>query len=87
MSAATTILALSENQSAWSITLGAGLVVLLVVILLLEILRRAVRTLDMNLWRTWVSGKSVVQSTASTYNLKNTRDSSDELAEELRNHG
>lgn len=87
MSAATTMLALSDNQSAWSITLVAGVVILLVVIVLLEVLRRSVRKLEMGLWRTWVSGKSVVQNTATTYHLKNTRDSSNELVDELSHHG
>lgn len=81
-----TMLALSENQNAWSITLGAGLVILLVVILLLEGLRRAVRTLETDLWSTWVNGKAVVKNTATTYQLKNTRNSADELVDELGNH-
>jgi len=83
---ATTMLALSDNQSAWVGTLVAGFVVLLVVIALLEALRRAVVALGDNLWLTWVNGKAVVKNTAMTYLLKNTRDSSDELVEELSNH-
>jgi hypothetical protein len=84
---ATTVLALSENQSAWVATLVVGFVVLLVVIALLEGLRRAVNTLGDDIWATWVNGKAVVKNTAMTYSLKNTRDSSDELVEELANHG
>jgi hypothetical protein len=87
MSNLTTIIALSDNQTAWTYTLVAALVVLLVVIALLEGLRRAVRTLDKDLWTTWVTGKAVVKNTATTYLLKNTRNSSDELAEELSHHG
>jgi len=87
MSDTVTVLALSSNQSAWLFTLLAGLVILLVVIALLEGLRRAVRVLNANLWTTWVSGKSVVRHTGTTYLLKNTRDSGDELAEELGHHG
>jgi len=82
-----TIVALSENQSAWVTTLVAGFVVLLVVIALLEALRRSVVALNENIWRTWVNGKAVVSNTATTYLLKNTRDSGDELVEELGNHG
>jgi len=78
---------LSDNQSAWVNTLVAGVVVLLVVILLLEMLRRTVRKLETDLWQTWVTGKAVVKNTATTYLLKNTRDSSDELVEELGHHG
>ena len=83
----TIVLALSSNQSAWAATLVAGLVVLLVVIALLEGLRRAVVALNGNIWKTWVSGKSVVRFTATTYLLKNTRSSSEELVDELGNHG
>ena len=81
-----TIVALSENQSAWVYTLAAGFVVLLVVIALLEGLRRAVKTLNDDIWTTWVNGKAVVKNTAMTYLLKNTRDSGEELAQELGNH-
>jgi hypothetical protein len=84
---ANTVLALSDNQSAWAGTLVVGFVVLLVVIALLEGLRRAVNTLGDDVWSTWVNGKAVVKNTAMTYSLKNTRDSADELVQELANHG
>jgi len=83
----TTVLALSENQSAWVGTLVVGFVVLLVVIALLEGLRRAVVALNDDIWLTWVNGKAVVKNTAMTYLLKNTHDSGDELVGELANHG
>jgi hypothetical protein len=78
---------LSDNQSAWLGTLVAGLVVMVVVVILLEILRRTVKHLNDDLWATWLSGKEVVKNTATTYLLKNTRNSGEELVEELRNHG
>lgn len=87
MADAVTLLALSSNQSAWLFTLIAGLVVLLVVIVLLEGLRRAVVALNKNIWETWVNGKAVVKHTGTTYLLKNTRDSGEELVEELDHHG
>jgi hypothetical protein len=83
----TVLAATSSNQSAWAYTLVAGVVVLLVVVILLEGLRRAVRGLDRDIWTTWVSGKAVVANTATTYLLKNTHDSADELVTELGNHG
>jgi len=83
----TTILAVSENQQAWQFTLIAAVVVLLVVIALLEGLRRACKQLEKDLWHTWVNGKAVVKNTATTYLLKNTRDSSNELVQELSHHG
>lgn len=82
-----TILAISANQTAWLITLVAGLVVLLVVLALLEGLRRAVVSLEGHLWTTWVTGKAVVRHSATTYLLKNTRASSEELVDELGHHG
>lgn len=81
------MLAMSDNQSAWTITLVAAVVVLLVVIALLEGLRRTVRKLNDDLWSTWVNGKAVVKNTATTFQLKNTRDSGEELVEELSHHG
>ena len=81
------ILGISDNQSAWEFTLVAGVVVLVVVIILLELLRRAVLALNADLWQTWVNGKAVVKNTATTFHLKNTRDSGAELVEELRHHG
>ena len=87
MAAVVTMLALSSNQKAWVGTLVVGVVVLLVVIALLEGLRRAVVALNKNLWETWVSGKAVVRNTGTTYLLKNTRDSGEELVDELGHHG
>ena len=87
MAADVTVLALSSNQSAWVISLIVGVVVLLVVIALLERLRRAVLALDKGLWSTWVNGKAVVRHTGTTYLLKNTRNSGEELVDELGHHG
>lgn len=82
-----TMLAISSNQTAWFLTLAAGLVVLLVVLALLEGLRRAVVGLEGHLWTTWVTGKEVVRHSATTYLLKNTRASGEELVDELGYHG
>ena len=87
MAADVTVLALSSNQSAWVISLVVGVVVLLVVIAVLEGLRRAVLALDKGLWSTWVNGKAVVRHTGTTYLLKSTRNSGEELVDELGHHG
>jgi uncharacterized protein HemY len=81
------VIAMSDNQNAWLITLIVGVIVLLVVIALLEGLRRTVLKLNEDIWQTWVNGKAVVRNTAMTYLLKNTRDSGEELVEELNHHG
>ncbi len=80
-------LALSANQEAWVGTLIAGFVVLLVVIALLEILRRTVVKLNATIWQTWLNGKAVVRHTGTTYLLKNTRVSGEQLVDELQHHG
>lgn len=87
MNSFTVIGALSDNQNAWVYTLVVGFVVLLVVIALLETLRRTVLKLERDLWSTWESGKDVVRNTATTYQLKNVRDAGGELVEELGHHG
>jgi hypothetical protein len=87
MSTSLTVIAMSDNQSAWVATLVAGFVVLLVVIALLEGLKRAVSKLNDDIWKTWESGAAVVKNTGGTYLLKNTHDSGDELVDELSNHG
>ncbi len=86
MNALPAVVAMSENQSAWVYTLVVGFVVLLVVIALLETLRRTVLQLNDDIWDTWVNGKAVVKNTAMTYLLKNTRNSGDDLVRELDNH-
>jgi hypothetical protein len=78
---------LSDNQNAWVITLVVAVVVLLVVIALLEGLRRTVVKLNNDLWTTWVTGKAVVKNTATSFQLKNTRNSGEELVQELNHHG
>ena len=70
MSTITMVSALSENQDAWVTTLVAGLVVLLVVIALLETLRRTVVNLNGDIWEMWVNGKAVVKNTAMNHWLK-----------------
>ncbi len=87
MSNTITVLAASANQEAWALTLVVGVVVLLVVIALLEGLRRAVMSLERKLWGTWESGKDVVKHTGTTYQLKNVRQSGEALVDELGNHG
>lgn len=87
MDSSITVVAMSSNQSAWWLTLVIGLVVLLVVLGLLEALRRTVVSLDGHIWTTWVSGKEVVRHSATTYLLTNTRTSGEELVDELGYHG
>ena len=75
-----TVLAMSANETAWSITLAVGLVVALVVWALLEILRRAVNDV-------WTMGKRLAQNTATTHLLLTTQVRGAELLEEVEQHG
>jgi type II secretory pathway component PulF len=80
------VLALSENQELWWITLGVGLVVALVVWFLLERLRRAVDAVDREVDAVWTMGKRVAQNTSTTYLLTTTKERGVELLEELEEH-
>jgi type II secretory pathway component PulF len=77
----------SAVETAWWVTLGAGLVIALVVWGLLEVLRRTVNEIDAAVDRVWTMGKRVAQNTATTHMLVQTRDLGVELAEEVERHG
>lgn len=78
--------ALSTNQTAWWITVGVGLVVVLVVCGLLELLRRAVNEVDRAVSDVWTMGKRVAQNTQTTHLLQTTKVRGVELLEELNQH-
>jgi hypothetical protein len=80
------VLALSDNQELWWITLGVGLVVALVVWFLLERLRRAVNQVEEGVDVLWTMGKRVAQNTSTTYLLQTTKDRGVELLDELEEH-
>lgn len=82
----TTLIALSDNQTAWSLTLVVGLVVLLVVLALLEALRRAVSDVNLVAREAWEAGRHVEFNTFMIYLLKSTRERGAELVEELGHH-
>jgi hypothetical protein len=81
-----TVLALSENETAWWITLGVGLVVALVVWGLLELLRRTVNEVDRAVTDVWTMGKRVAQNTQTSHLLVTTRERGVDLLEELQQH-
>ena len=81
-----TVLALSQNETAWWITLAVGLVVAVVVWVLLERLRRQVRDIEPAVDRLWTMGKRVAQNTSTTYLLEGTKSRGVELLEELQHH-
>jgi len=81
-----TLIAMSDNQTAWWITLGVGLVVALVVWALLEILRRTVKRIDAGVSALWASGQGVAQNTQTTHLLAATVERGTELVEEVELH-
>lgn len=81
-------LALSDGVVvAWWLSLGAGLVIAVVVWLLLEWLRRTVEQVDEAVQRVWIMGKRVAGNTQTTHTLLTTKERGVELLEELGQHG
>ena len=79
-------IALSENQELWSITLGVGLVVALVVWALLEALRRTVLEVERAVNDVWTMGKRVAQNTQTSHLLETTKARGGDLLEEVEQH-
>jgi len=74
----------AETSAAWQATLGAGLVVALVVWALLEWLRRTVQGVDDAVEDVWTAGQRLARNTQTTHLLHTTRRRAAELADELR---
>jgi type II secretory pathway component PulF len=81
-----TVLAMTENQATWWVTLAIGLVVALVVWGLLEALRRAVVQVDRDVSTLWAMGQRVAQNTQTTHLLGTTVARGTELVEEVELH-
>ncbi len=77
------ILAITQNQTLWWITLGVGLVVALVVTALLEALRQTVVKVRDSVEVLWTMGTRLAQNTSTTYVLDNTKQRGGELLAEL----
>lgn len=73
--------------AVWWVTLGAGLVVALVVWALLEMLRRAVLDVESSVSDVWTAGKRLAQNTQAAHALDATRGSGGELADEVERLG
>jgi hypothetical protein len=76
----------SGEKIAWWASLGAGLVVALVVWFLLEWLRRTVNDVNEAVSSVWTMGKRVAQNTATTHMLVSTKELGVELVEEVERH-
>jgi hypothetical protein len=78
---------LTDNETAWLITLIVGLVVAGVVWALLEALRRTVDDVERAVDELWTMGKRVAQNTATSHTLLVTKARGGALLEELGRHG
>lgn len=75
-----------SSTTAWWITLGLGLVVAIVAIVLLEVFYRKVRAIEVGSEAIWQMGKQVARNTATTWMLALTPQKLDRLTEEALRH-
>jgi len=81
------LLALSNGvELAWGLGLAIGLVVAVVVLTLLELLRRTVKDVDAGTTAIWTAGKLVAQNTQTTHLLQTTKARGGDLLAELGEH-
>ena len=75
-----------STNSAWWVTLGLGLVVAVVAVVLLETFYRKVRAVEAGSLAIWEMGKEVARNTATTWMLSQTPERLDRLTEEALRH-
>lgn len=75
-----------STNTAWWITLGLGLIVAIVAVVLLEIFYRKVRAIEAGSLAIWNMGKEVARNTATTWMLAQTPERLDRLTEEALRH-
>lgn len=75
-----------SDRAAWWLTLGLGLVVAVVAVVLLEIFYRRVRQIEAGSQAIWEAGKQVARNTATTWMLGQTSQRLDRLTDEALRH-
>jgi hypothetical protein len=70
----------------WAVTLGLGLVVAVVAVVLLQTFLRQLHRVERDAERIWHTGKLVAGNTATTWQLGTTSERLDRLAEEAGRH-
>ena len=75
-----------ENVMMWWITLGVGLVVAVVAVILLQLLLSQVHRIERIALAIWETGKLVAANTATTWMLDETIERLDRLTEEAGRH-
>lgn len=76
----------TQVQAFWLATLGVGLVVALVVVMLLQILLAGVIKIEQNVKVLWQTATTVARNTATSWMLNNTADELEELKAEALQH-
>ena len=76
----------ASEKTAWGITLGLGLIVLLAVIVLLTFLLRFVQDIDRGVMGVWETAKRVAANTATTWQLNQTAAALEEIKKEALTH-
>lgn len=75
-----------SSNAAWWLTLGLGLVVAVVAVVLLETFYRKVRAVEAGTEAIWEMGKQVARNTATTWMLAQTPVRLDKLTAEALRH-
>lgn len=75
-----------ENVMMWWITLGVGLVVAVVAVILLQLLLSQVHRIERDALAIWETGKLVAANTATTWQLDETSERLDLLIAEAGRH-
>ena len=77
---------MTTGGAMWWLTLGLGLVVALIAVILLQIFYRLVRRIEAGSEAIWETGKKVARNTATTWMLHQTTVRLDGLTEEALRH-
>jgi len=75
-----------STNSYWAITLGLGLVVAIVAVVLLQIFLRKLHRIERGAEAIWMSGKAVARNTATSWMLGTTSKKLDALTAEALRH-
>ena len=75
-----------STNAVWWMTLGLGLVVALVAVVLLQLFYHQVRRIEAGSDAIWEAGKQVARNTATTWMLHQTTVRLDDLTEEALRH-
>ncbi len=75
-----------STEAMWWLTLGLGLVVALVAVVLLQLFYNQVRRIEAGSEAIWEAGKQVARNTATTWMLHQTTVRLDALTEEALRH-